>query len=361
MRTRNQLHRRFLQTRNRADWERFKLYRNLVKNKLVVTERYHTVDKVSAHKNNPSSLWKIINPVIPSRLKESPTYSKDIKAVADDFNIFFSSVGKNTALASRELAQQNNITFSRNTPFNISQLPQKLFSFRCVSYEHVHRAVLSLPLNKSPGPDTVSTRVIRDCLPVILGPLTEIINCSLSTTIFPTAWKLAEVIPLLKDGDHDVTSNNRPLSLLDLLSEVCEKIVLEQFSVFLVSNKRLSPHQSGNKKHHSTETLNVFITDKLLEGMDKRKITALVLLDLSKAFDSINHERLLQKIANLGVSSASVQWFESYLSNQSQSVRIHSTLSDLLPLSHEVPQGAILSPLLFCISQRSFYGTEVRT
>ena len=83
--------------------------------------------------------------------------------------------------------------------------------------------------------------------------------------------------------------------------------------------------------------------------MDKRKITVLVLLDLSKAFDSINHERLLQKIAYLVVSSASVQWFKSYLSNLSQSVCIHSILSDSLPLSHGIPHGAILSPLLFCI------------
>ena len=341
MRIRNQLHRRFLQTHNRADWERFKLYRNLVKNKLVVAERNHTADEVSVHKNNPSSLWKIINRVIPSRLRESPTYSKDFKSVADDFNTFFSLVGKNTALASRELARQNNITLSRTTPVYTNQPPQQPFSFKCVSCEHVRRIVLSLPLNKSPGPDKLSTHVIRDCLPVILGPLTEIINCSLSTSTFPTAWKLAEVIPLLKDGDHEVASNNRPLSLLDVLSKVCEKIVLEQFNAFLVSNKRLSPHQSGNKKHHSTETLNVFITDKMLEGMDKQKITALVLLDLSKAFDSINHERLLQKIANLGASSASVQWFKSYLSNRSQSVRIHSILSDPLPLSHGVPQGVI--------------------
>ena len=146
-----------------------------------------------------------------------------------------------------------------------------------------------------------------------------------------------------------VASNNRPLSLLDVLSKVCEKIVLEQFNAFLVSNKRLSPHQSGNKKHHSMETINVFITDKVLEGMDKQKVTALVLLDLSKAFDSINHERLLQKIAHLGASSASVQWFKSYLSNRCQSVRIHSILPDPLPLSHGVPEDAVLSPLLFCI------------
>jgi len=124
---------------------------------------------------------------------------------------------------------------------------------------------------------------------VILGPLTEIINCSLSTNIFPTAWKLEEVIPLLKEGDYKVASNNRPLSLLSVVSKVYEKIVLEQFTDYLVSNNRLTSHQSGNKKYHSTETLNVLITDSILESMDKKQLTAIVLLDLSKAFDSINH------------------------------------------------------------------------
>ena len=95
-----------------------------------------------------------------------------------------------------------------------------------------------------------------------------------------------------KEGDHEVSSNNRPVSLLVVASKVCERLALEQFSCHLTNNKRLSSHQSGNKKLHSTETLNVFITDTILKAMDKKKLSALVMLDLSKAFDSINHQRL---------------------------------------------------------------------
>ena len=293
-----------------------------------MAERNHTAEEVYLHKDNPSSLWKIINRVIPSRVKERPIYSKDLKSVADKFNIFFSSLGKTAAIASSEFARENNIALSRLPPVHSRPHPQELFDLKCVSHEHVRRIVLSLPLNKSPGPDKVSTRVIRDCLPLILGPLTEIINCALSTNIFPTAWKSAEVIPLLKEGDHEVASNNRPLSLLSVVSKVCEKIVLEQFTDYLVSNNRLTSHQSGNKKYHSTETLNVFIMDSILESMDKKQLTALVLLDLSKAFDSINHNRLLRKLENIGASPATVEWFKSYLSSRSQSVRIQSILSE---------------------------------
>ena len=136
-------------------------------------------------------------------------------------------------------------------------------------------------------------------MPVILGPLTEIINCSILTTTFPAKWKQAEVIPILKDGDHEEAANNRSLSLLAVASKVCEKIILNQFNTYLIDNKRLTSHQRGNKKAHSTETLNIQLTDSVFEAMDKKQITALVLLDLSKAFDSIDHARLLHKLSNL--------------------------------------------------------------
>ena len=129
--------------------------------------------------------------------------------------------------------------------------------------------------------------------------LTEIINSSLESAKYPDAWKFAEVIPLLKEGDHEVASNNRPLSLLAVAS--------------------------------SWQT------------------TALTLLNLSKAFDSLNHNKLLVKLSSVGASPHVVNWFKSYLTGRSQSVRINSILSDPLPITHGVPQGAILSPLLFCI------------
>ena len=127
-----------------------------------------------------------------------------------------------------------------------------------------------MPKNKSPGPDKINMRIIRDCLPVILGPLTHIINSSLLTGVFPNEWKLSEVTPLHKDGDNEVASNNRPISLLEIMSKVCERVALDQFSSYLTTNHRLSPHQSGHRKAHSTETLNILVSDTMLEAIDKR-------------------------------------------------------------------------------------------
>ena len=147
---------------------------------------------------------------------------------------------------------------------------------------------------------------------------------------------------LLKEGDHEIPANNRPLSMLNVLSKVCEKLALKQFSNFLNRTGRLSNHQSGNKKHHSTETLNIMISDFLLNAMDNKKLTALVLLDLSKAFDSIDHIILLRKLRRIGVSDQALRWFRSYLSDRKQFVRIGSATSETLPITHGVPQGAIL-------------------
>ena len=107
-----------------------------------------------------------------------------------------------------------------------------------------------MPSNKSPG-----MRIINDCLPVILGPLTDIINCSFATSTFPSSWKASEVIPLLKGGDNEDPSNNRLLSMLAVASKICEKAALQQFSNYLQRNGLLSKHQSGNRKYHSTETM----------------------------------------------------------------------------------------------------------
>ena len=121
------------------------------------------------------------------------------------------------------------------------------------------------------------------------------------------------------------------------------------FTSYLLFNESLTTKQSGNKKWHSTETTLIHTTDIILSGIDKKKTTAVVLLDMSKAFDSVNHGILLNKLLDVSVSDSALRWFESYLSNRDQMVHIHSTLSNELPVFNGVPQGSILGPLLFGI------------
>ena len=165
------------------------------------------------------------------------------------------------------LALQNNLNISTESESQNRRselFSTELFKFTPVTCTEVQRIITTMPSNKSPGPDKISMRIIKDCLPVILGPLTDIINNSFTTSAFPESWKMAEIIPPLKEGDHEVAVNNRPLSMLKILSKICEKVVLNQFSGFLNRTDRLSSKQSGNKKYHSTKTHSILVNDFLL-------------------------------------------------------------------------------------------------
>ena len=179
--------------------------------------------------------------------------------------------------------------------------------------------------------------VVKDALPAILPILTEIINSSLLTSVFPSPWKESEIVPILKDGgDPEVANGNRPVSLLPALSKICERVALNQFTEYAIRRNCLSGHQSGNKKRHSTETLNILMSDLALEAMDRKQVTALVLLDLSKAFDSIDHMSLLKKLRAMGTSKEAIEWFRSYLTGRKQSVRIGCKTSEPRLVSYSV-------------------------
>ena len=128
---------------------------------------------------------------------------------------------------------------------------------------------------------------------------------------------------------------------------MCERLPHKQFVDFLSVNNKLSTHQNGNRKLHSTETAVIYVTDELLKAMDEKSISILVLLDMSKAFDSLNHNILLSKLRRLGLASHCLSWFSSHLSDRTQRVRYGDTVSQMLTLTHGVPQGSILGPVLF--------------
>ena len=160
--------------------------------------------------------------------------------LTSEFNQFFAKVGLNAADTAQRL-RENIIVRDFSSENGIDTTSMEVFNLRTV--EEVRRIVTSLPMNKSLGPDKISACVLKDCLPVILGPLTDIFNCSILTSTFPDNWKEAEVIPILKDGDHERAANNRLLSLLAVASKVLERIVLNQFSAYLTKNNHLTSHQ----------------------------------------------------------------------------------------------------------------------
>ena len=182
--------------------------------------------------------------------------------------------------------------------------PSEQFDFQPVSENDVANIILNLPSNKAPGFDKVPARILKDSLPATLQMITSLMNNSFKSNTFASAWKVAEVTCVLKDGDAGNPCNNRPISLLPVLSKVNERLAHRQFVTFLDNNNKLSQFQGGNRK--STETALLSVTDDLLKAMDEKKISILVLMDMSKAFDSINHDMLLFKIRSLGVNGLKV-------------------------------------------------------
>jgi len=170
--------------------------------------------------------------------------------------------------------------------------------------------------------------MLKDCTEHILEPLHHIVNKSLLSSTVPTKWKQARIVPIFKSGDPNKTENYRPISVLPILSKVLEKAVHSQLIEYLENKKLLSDSQFGYRTNRSTTVATaVFVDDIRLAG-DEGKLTGALFLDLSKAFDTINHEVILKKIATYGVYNTELYWFSDYLFNRCQTVvigRHHST------------------------------------
>ena len=169
----------------------------------------------------------------------------------------------------------------------------------------VRKEIMATPPNKAPGFDKVLMSVVKDCRQHI----TNIINSSFANSVFPRVWKRGKVVHYLKNGDHEVPNKNRPISLLQVFSKVAEKIPFCQFNNYLKETNHLTFHESGNREFHSTETFSLMVTDHTLQAMDRKHITAVVLIDLRKAFDILCHLILLNKLTRLRTLDKALLWF----------------------------------------------------
>ena len=184
-----------------------------------------------------------------------------------------------------------------------------------------------------------------------MAVITRIINMSLTDGEFPESFKLALVTPLIKKTslDPNVLKNYRPVSNLAFLSKILEKVAAAQLEKHLDENELFEPFQSAYRKRHSTETALLRIHNDIQHQLGNKKSVLLVLLDLSAAFDTIDHEKLLDIMEHLGVKGTALNWFHSYLSNRKQSIIINSKRSSEKALSYGVPQGSVLGPKLYAI------------
>ena len=190
------------------------------------------------------------------------------------------------------------------------------------------------------------------CIDTLIPIITKFINLSLSQGIVPDSIKLAIVSPLLKKSNlnSEILSNYRPVSNLTFVSKILEKVVNKQLSSYFSEHRSLDPFQSAYRKQYSTETALVRVTNDILRALDHGDDAVLVLLDLSAAFDTIDHNILLDRLyTRFGIADTTLSWIKSYLNHRKQSVIIGNARSKPTPLTHGVPQGSVLGPLLFSL------------
>ena len=224
-------------------------------------------------------------------------------------------------------------------------------AFTSVSERDV-MGILKKSAPKTCNLDPVPTSLLYECVDIVLPFLTKIINDSLISGIFPDVHKIAIVKPLLKKPtlDHNDLKNFRPVSNLSFVSKVIEKVVLSQLCNHLQANKLFNPCQSAYRPGHSTETALLKVVNDLLLSLDEGKLSVLTLLDLSAAFDTIDHTILLSRLEHVfGISGSALNWFSSYLLNRTQIVSVQNTNSDPTSISFGVPQGSVLGPVLFVL------------
>ena len=232
----------------------------------------------------------------------------------------------------------------------VSNKPKCTFEkFSRVSQEDVRKIIKSNKI-KACSLDPVPACVFRKCLDVLLPAVTDITNQSLQTGIFPTPLKSALIIPTLKkpSSDPEILKNYRPISNLPFLGKVIERTVSQQLMIHLKYNSLLASRQSAYRQHHSVETALIRVQNDLLQSMDRGNEAVLVLLDLTSAFDTVDHSILLTRLMErFGVTEVASDWFASYLSGRQQRVMIQDVTSDPAPLLWGVPQGSVVGPLLF--------------
>ena len=256
-------------TRNILDWEIYKSSRRQVKSSLRKAESEYVKNEVTTNMGNSNALWKAIRQCLPKDRPADRVSQKPPEVLAGDLNTYFVNVGRDVAIKATEMLSKFKLPIPDEEPHTICE---DVFEFQPITASYVSQLIDELLLNKSPGIDKIPAKVVKDCKIHIVDQLANLINCSLQKCTFPSAWKLAEVIPLMKnDLDAEKGPNNRPISLLPILSKLCERVAYLQLTTFLTGRGKLSKHQSGNKKLYSTETLNILTTDYIIDQINGQK------------------------------------------------------------------------------------------
>ena len=262
-------------------------------------------------------------------------------AIAEQFNNYFSTIAK----------KLENKLIPTNKKFSDYLKNNNIHSLfiRPTSVDEVKFVISAMNKNKSTGPNSLHNNIINIAHNILALPLSHIINLSFISGVFPDNLKIAQIIPIHKKDDKLLCDNYRPISLLSNISKIIEKLMHYRLSDFLKNSNILYTLQFGFRSKYSTNHALIQITEKLRKAIDDKNYACGVFIDLQKAFDTVNHDILIAKLYHYGIRGIASNWFKSYLKDRKQYVCINGCNSNYQTITHGVPQGSVLGPLLFIL------------
>ena len=335
------------------DWKIFKRLRNRV-NRILKNEKrnWQRLKFIKCEEeNNSKQIWKNIKSWLNWTTSGAPTqlfYNGQLEnrpsSLATCMNQFFINKVRDLKISLGEP--------ETNPLKNLQKLMagrKCVFKLKPVHPDTVEKLITNLPNSGSVGLDYIGTGIIKLAKAEFLPSITNIINLSIKQSKFPLQFKKAKVIPLHKSGDRLSPKNYRPFAILPIWSKLLERAIFVQMIDYFESNNLLHPNHHGFRANHNTTTALLQMYDNWVEAMDRGEATGVCFLDMSAAFDMVDHSVLLEKLLLYGFDVASFTWIQSYLAERKQTVCIDGTCSSLLHLDTGVPQGSIIGPLLYIV------------
>lgn len=344
----NKLYVQYCKNRCSVTEARYKSYKNKLTQLLRKAEKDYVSDYINKYKTEARKMWSLINDKLG---KGSPNTTLpemcegEEKVLANRFNAYFTNVGPTLADSIKD----------KGDPLSDmgSEYKQSMY-VKPVSEKELVSLINELK-NCSAGIDCIKASVVKAVKGEIMTPLLYLLNKSLQTGIFPDALKVAVVTPVYKKGCKNSLSNYRPVSVLTVFSKLFEKAMNNRIVEYLEKHNVLYQHQYGFRKGYSTDLALSTVVDFVVKALQEKKIVCGIYMDLSKAFDTINHSVLKQKLKHYGINGPAYQWISNYLTDRKQVININGTYSESNNLTCGVPQGSILGPTLFLIYVNDIY------
>ena len=335
------------------EYQKYIVYRNKFNSLKRIAKQSYYSNLLDEYRLDMKKTWKILNNLV-GRTSDKYSISEifninnnkvsEPRIISDKFCEYFSNIGSSLASKIPSPNTQYNEYLNRNKKSNLNS-----FFMSPTSPDEVHKIIASMKPKHSSGYDHITSKLLNDINDVICDPLSMIINKSIETGVVPAVMKTAKVIPIYKSKDKTRLENYRPISLLPVISKVLEKVVHKRLYHYFDAHDLLFENQFGFRPKHSTVDAITKFVSNVLTAKYNNMTTMAVFLDLSKAFDTIDHRILLDKLQHYGIRGIALEWFRSYLSHREQFVSYRNCHSQCYNIDFGVPQGSVLGPLLFII------------